>query len=112
MRVDVSVVGQGFRIFVTASQLGGSFSGIGRASTWDANCPSWPPIWATSTSDTPTGISRRFRNSSSLLQNAFESGPEGNDDRFQLAGPHSTLLHRPAAKATRCEPIYRSGLPR
>ena len=92
------VVGRGFRIFVTVSRHVGSSNGIVPVSTWGVNCRSSQLTWAMSMSATPTGISRRFRNSSNLPPNAWEGGSrEVSDERFQLSVPHSAFLHRPVS---------------
>ena len=88
LEAGASVVGRGFRIFVTVSRLVGSSIGIGPASTWGENCRSSQPTSAMSMSATPTGISRPFRNSSNLPPNALAAvRAEESDERFQLSVP-------------------------
>ena len=77
--VGASVVGQGSRIFVTVSRHVGSSNGIVPASTWGGNCRSSQPTSAMSMSATPTGISRRFRNSSNLPPNALDGRQAGGE---------------------------------
>ena len=61
----------GSRIFVTVSRHVDSSNGTVPVSMWGGNCRSSQPTSAMSMSVTPTGISRRFRNSSNLPPNAL-----------------------------------------